>query len=67
MMEVFLVLFQSDMIFLDFSLLIRVIVFRKGNKIGFVVKVTPVVNEGDVKVRCSSSSSSSPPPPPPPP
>lgn len=29
----------------------KVIVFRKGNKIGFVVKVTPVVKEGDVKIQ----------------
>ncbi|RUS70486.1 hypothetical protein EGW08_021749, partial [Elysia chlorotica] len=29
----------------------KVIVFRKGNKIGFIVKVTPVVNEGDVKIQ----------------
>ncbi|KAI8797678.1 dynactin subunit 4 [Biomphalaria glabrata] len=28
----------------------KLIVFRKGNKIGFVVKVTPVVPQGDVKI-----------------
>ncbi|GFN83167.1 dynactin subunit 4 [Plakobranchus ocellatus] len=29
----------------------KLIVFRKGNKIGFIVKVTPVVKEGDVKIQ----------------
>ena len=39
---------------LSFKLAVRlfsVVVFRKANKIGFFIKVTPGVKEGDAKVR----------------